>query len=848
MAASSYSSLTTLRVITQRLTVTPPWQLPHIVPYLASTIPSCAKVLQNPSSPGQTNDGSEIAVVIHKFKTRISTLLAEKSPQAQWAAVVLIKSTVESGGLEVLRASGAWIRGLLGILQRPDLAITKQLSIITLTRIFLLSQDHQSIVREITTPSLTPFITSCLNILKARPSNGEKRKAKGHYSLPHTVIQALCELIPKHPSLFRPFVAQIRLLVQPLIAVTQSDPGMPREKSLSINIASIAEHSRKLFVLLHNCAPKKLSGDEWTRSVQDVINYSHRTADLVFRAVTEDWEPSTTRIQSDSIATRVFSETISDMKSDDLGIPGWRGIYAGMERLDGLLRTIQTFLTCSTPSNVNLPISSILDVVTRILSVKAPLAENGNATRGGLRVNSEIGRDEREGLFFSLPNIHVLALGVLSTLISRLGYISASFCQGALTQALWLFESEFANSDVRKMTYELIAEILALVGLSLSKSTAPLVSKCAQKCCEDLMSPMRNSCRLLDSTQPSRKPAANIAATLTADSYIKSPTTAAEDLAMPNSIQLSASKLLPFLLTHIPRGFFAFGMRAEIDRVAILTRNKKAMLASVHNPPSKPKSGPEMSSSLIFLAREFPDSLEVDALMRPRLPVLQCRRDDEDGECDTYGEVMLRGENCTSGRESENLAHQAHAIQVEKDSLLSEQIKIPTEISERNVEHDVAAESAFGRLPSPISRGQEYQRNASPTKHYLNESVSNTKYSNKVNRGKTPQPNTDFQRPKRPRLQLDEAASKNTTMAALGNYYVRQTEGRSFEVQQSSSHNPARIEEEEIESDDGEIPLIDTGMDTDEEIERDDSEIPLIGRGMDTGEDENEGGDQVHES
>lgn len=826
MAASSYSSLTTLRVITQRLTATPSWQLPHIVPYLASTIPSCAKELQNLPILGHTKDGSEIAVVIHKFKTRISTLLAEKSPQAKWSAVVLIKATVETGGLEVLRASGAWIRGLLGILQRPELAITKELSIITLTRIFLLSQDHQSIVREIITPSLTPFITSCLNILKARPSSGEKRKVKGHYSLPHTVIQALCELLPRYPSLFRPFVAQMRQLVLPLIAATHSDLGMSREKSLGINTSSsIAEHSRKLFVLLNVCAPKKLSGDEWTRSVQDIIKSSHRTADLVFRAVMEDWEPSSTRIRSDSITTRVFSEIICDMESDDLGLPGWRGIYAGMERLDGLLRTIQTFLTSSTPSNVNLPISSILDVVTRVLSVKATLAENGHAARGGLRVNSEIGRDEREGLLLSLPNVHVLALGILSTLISRLGYVSASFCQGALIQALWLVENDFANSDIRKMTYELTAEILALVGLSLSKSTAPLVSKCAEKCCEDLMSQMGSSCGLLDSTQSSRKFAANGAATLTADSYIKSPTTATEDLAVLNSIQLSASKLLPFLLTHVPRDFFAFGMRAEIDRVAILTRNKKAMLASVLNPPSKPKSGPEMSSSLIFLAREFPDTLEVDALLRPRLPVLQRRRDDEDGEFDTDGVGMLGGEDGTSGRGSENLAYKAHAIQVEKDSLSSEQRKIPSEISERNVEHDVAAESAFGRLPSPISRGQEYQRNAPPTKHYLNESISNTKYSKEVNHGTTPQPDTDFQQPKRSRLQPDEAAITNTTMAALGNYSVRQTERRSFEAKQPSSHNPARIEEEDIESDDSEIPLIDTGMDTDEDEIEDNDQV-----------------------
>lgn len=816
MSSSSSSSLTTLRVITQRLTATPSWQLPHIVPYLASIIPSCAKVLQKQPNVGQTNDGSETAVVIHKFKTRISTLLAAKTPHARWAAVVLIKATVETGGSEVLRASGAWIRGLLGILQRPDPAITKELSIITLTRIFLLSQDHHSILREITTPSVTPFITSCLNILKARPSAGEQRKGKGHYSLPLTVIQALCELIPNHPSLFRPFVAQIRLLVQPLIAPTQSGLGMSRENGLSTTTLSTAEHSRKLFVLLNVCAPKNASGDEWTRSVQNVINSSHQTADLVFRAVMEDWEPSSTRLQSDSIATRVFSETVSD-KESDLGLPGWRGIYAGMERLDGLLRTIQTFLKISTPSNVNLPINSILDLVTRVLCVIAPLAENGNGASRGLRVNPQTDRDEREGLFVSLPNVHVLALGVLSTLISRLGYISASFCQDALTQALWLFESECSSSDLRKMTYELTAEIMALFGPSLSKSIAPLLSKCAKKCCEDLMSPMIISCGLLDSSQPSRKLPIHGVAPLNADSYFRSPTTRTEGLAVPSSILLSASELLPFLLTHLSRDFFSFGMRAEIDRVAILTRNKKAMLASVLSPPLKPKSGPEMSSGLIFLAREFPDSLEVDALIRPRLPVLQRRRDNEDGEFNAYEEGMSREMDFSSGREAEHLAHQAHAIQVEKGSLLSEQIHIPAEISELNVGHTVSPETPSGRLPSPISKGQKNQRRVPSTKHYLDESVSNTKYSNKVNHGTAPQPDTDFERPKRPRLESDKTASTITAKAALSTYPVGPTGGRSFEAQKPSSHNPARIEEEEVESDDSEIPLIDTGMDTDED-------------------------------
>lgn len=820
MASSASHSLITLRVITQRLTATPTRQLPHVVPYLASDILSCQKLLQNIPSNGSAKDGSEAAVVAHKFKTQISTLLLGKSPQAKWAAVVLIKATVEVGGWEVLRTSGGWVRGLIGILLRPDPEVTKELCIITLTRIFLLTEDHHSLIREITTPTLPTFIASCLNILKARPSAAERRKPCGHRSLPLTVIQALCELLPNHPTLFRPFVAETHLLVMPLIAPTQTSLGGPREGNLCATTASISEHSRKLFVLLNFSASHKNSGEEWTKSLLAVISSLHRTADLVFRAIIEDWEPSSTRLPSDVNTVKVFSETVNDMEQDHLGLPGWRGIHAGMERLDGILQTMQIFLTTATPSPVNLPIGTILDAVTRALSVIPPSVESGNRFAIGLRVNTEIGRNERESLFTALPRVHISALGVLSTLISRLGYNSAALCHGTLTQVLWVFENEIASPDIRRTTYELSAKILASVGLSLPKSLAPLISRCVKKCCEDLLSQTGSSLSgAFSPTEPSQKLFARGTPLMNADLYFNSSMTRPRSLNLINEVQISAAKLLPFTLTHVPRGFFSQNLRAQIDRTAILTQNKEAMFAAVLNPLLKRRSPREISSIMPILARQFPNSLEVEALIRPRMPVLQPRTDEGDARSDVDDEE-IRENDSSRWREDnvEDLNSQA-GVRVEGHFLSPKQVNPLTKSVELGPHNPLVAEILSTEIPTPTSRGLGNKRPAPSMNLYDDNSISQNvaKESSSFENASLLLPDADLGPNKRARLEANNTDTVDRTAGYLDTFASEDSEGKSAAVGQPFLYTSTVTAEEEIDSDDGEIPRIDTGIDTDED-------------------------------
>lgn len=116
----SQSASTLLRVVTQRLSSTPFKQLPHISPYLATIIAQHGNLLAASTKEGQVAGETESVVVVHKLRTQLSALLQDKNPEARYAAVILIKSTVEVGGWKTLQGVGAWVRGLIGILGVSD--------------------------------------------------------------------------------------------------------------------------------------------------------------------------------------------------------------------------------------------------------------------------------------------------------------------------------------------------------------------------------------------------------------------------------------------------------------------------------------------------------------------------------------------------------------------------------------------------------------------------------------------------------------------------------------------------------------------------------------------------------
>ena len=506
-------------------------------------------------------------------------------------------------------------------MQRPDPPSTKKLCIITLTRIFLLTHEDQTLVREITTPSLPGFITACLNLTEAPISTKTSQGPRVQGSLLFVVLQSLTELIALHPTLFRPFVEKKKLqnLLFPLIAPTLSN--FEPKDSIEAILGPVSKEARHLFVLLHVCFPKNTAGEEWARQLHTISVSTHRTADRVFRALIEDWRPSTEKLDLEHSMPE--SEVVCDQKPEPLALPSWTGIYAGVERLDGLLHTVQAFLASSTSTSVVLPVSTIMALIDRVLSVFPPSKGKGT------QIRPEIGRDEREGLWAGLPRLHVSAMEVLSLMITRLGVSFGAMAHGVLEQSFWVLESEGCHTNVRRTAYQIISKIFEVFGPSLPKPCAISLSRCVKMCCEDLLT--QNETPKQDGGPPnSKKFFTRAASSSNANSYLQFSDTGNTELRIPADVLAAARKLLPLTLTSLPNGFLSFSLRCLIDRTAILSNNKEAMLGSVMNPAEKQKGGNRSGSILPMLVRAYPEACEVEALLRPQMPILRSKRRDEE--------------------------------------------------------------------------------------------------------------------------------------------------------------------------------------------------------------------------
>ena len=479
---------------------------------------------------------------------------------------------------------------------------------ITLTRIFLLTHDHQSLVREITTPALAGFIASCINLAEGTETQD---------SLRLIILEGLCELIGLHPTLFRPCLGRLQTLTLLLIAYTPSEASL--EYDLNPVSTPVAESARRLFVLLHVCSPKNTAGDQWTRSFESTLTTAQRTADKVFRAVVEDRKVSPGISAAENID--VFHGMMDDHGLGTLNLPSWTGIYAGIERLDGLLRTLQAFIATKTSVSVVLPLSSMMELVDRVLSACRPTKDS--------RIRPEVGRDQRDGLAAGLPQLHLSTIDLLSVVVLRMGSASAALVHHALEHIFWVLDDENDVEEIRLAAYRILAYVLTKFGPSLPTSLAKPIARCLVLACEDIMPLQENLAQGGEASTMNEKQSGHEASTINADSYLKRKEAQRTVSSAPSVVQAAARELIPLALARLPYGFLSEVVRIQIDSTSIVMNYREAMLASVLRTGTN-KHGQRANSSILpFLARAHPGDLGVEALLRPQLPLLQSERNEQ---------------------------------------------------------------------------------------------------------------------------------------------------------------------------------------------------------------------------
>ncbi|KAI4176113.1 MAG: hypothetical protein LQ346_007947 [Caloplaca aetnensis] len=482
-------------------------------------------------------------------------------------------------------------------------------------------------------PSLPSFITTCVRLSKDINDVASARLGV-HDSLLSTILWAFGKLIPQHPRTFKPFLDQIRALVLPLTAPTPSNLSLDRhaaQDSFKTCSEILAQRARYIFVLVNTRALKSSSSQEWEGSLSHMISAAHQTADRVFRGVSEDWNSdSWNNFLKASVDSSL--EGICQTSDGESEWPGWTGIHAGLERLNGHLSTIYMYLSSPTPTPVAVPVFKLVGLIDRMLSVLPPSGRGTkDAASKGTQTRPEISRDEREAVWTWLPSIHVSVIQILQQLVIRLGEGSMSLHQQLLSLTIWTFEHERVHVDIRKAVYRILPQLIARSKPGLHRSIASALSACLHVCCDDLLPPRAGTNSAQDNAASTDMALNNDSAN--AEAYLKKNDSTPTCSGTLSDLQELAAKLLCAALEDLPSGFLSSPLRSKIDQTAVLTQNMRLLQSSVLNPPSKP--GRKMQSSVMpLLARQFPQSPCTEALLRPRMPLVQLKTDDDPQESD----------------------------------------------------------------------------------------------------------------------------------------------------------------------------------------------------------------------
>ncbi|KAI4243726.1 MAG: hypothetical protein L6R40_003339 [Gallowayella cf. fulva] len=407
----------------------------------------------------------------------------------------------------------------------------------------------------------------------------------------------------------------MRALVLPLIAPTPSSLSVDETpvKRRGVICSEITAHrARHVFALLSGCAAKNNQGHEWSQCLSTIIERTHQTADHVFRALLEDWEHLS--------LVRDRRTNDSALIDHELELPGWRGTYAGLERLNGLLLTVQVHLTLPTASTADTPIGKLVDLIDRMLSALPPPDDYSFGESRGTRTNPEIGRDEPEMLWLWLPQIHLTTLQILEQLIVRLGEDAMALHHRLLSHVLWTFEHEHSHVGIREVVYRVVASMLAYCGPGLPPAIASSLVHCLNRSCKELVT-IQEGLNDNDGDKTISKPIPSKGST-NADTYVPGTSFSSVTTQAPSEAQRMAEKMLCAALAYLPTGILSYSVRRKIDQTAILAQSKPLLQASVLCPPSR-RRGMQHASLMPFLARQFPQDQGTEALLRPRMPPVQ---------------------------------------------------------------------------------------------------------------------------------------------------------------------------------------------------------------------------------
>ncbi|KAK9767290.1 hypothetical protein K7432_003021 [Basidiobolus ranarum] len=331
------------------------------VPYVLETI-AYHGLLRN-----ERNEDLDEA--IHKWETRIKSLLQSKIASARWAAVSFIKISMENDEIysqDVIH----WVSTLLSSITKPEPTPVLENIVDTLWGLFQRTAHKPEFQREVTTAFL-PRFNGCLIGLS------ENREL-----LP-CIFRTLRTSVETFPSIFRPSIDKTQnLCLRYLDGSVDSQSAIV--KSAGACIAS-----------LHNASGKTNSVDAWRATNVRLIGSIHHALDMLFDSVEEDYQ------KKDNMLSFDLPEPPSDY------IKRFPILF---NRVKALLCSLGASLSCKAERPVSIPVSSLVDLLCRIYNVSDSSV-----------ISEDKERSEFLALMAGIPSLHVSANSTLEGLITAVG-------------------------------------------------------------------------------------------------------------------------------------------------------------------------------------------------------------------------------------------------------------------------------------------------------------------------------------------------------------------------------------------------------------------------------------------
>lgn len=491
------------------------------------------------------------------------------------------------------------------------------MALITLTRIFLLTHGQPTLIREVTTPHLSPFITTCLHVITRHTQESTSKVVDYQSPFLEIVLQCFIRLLPNHPASFRPFNTQIRRVLGSLLAPGPGVLQRGSELNPTLPTQKISRLSRQLHALLPLCAPKNGATEEWKSYLRLILKHIDRTANIAFRAIRET-QPQSNHVYA---ANNDMAEDPGDSISDDLLLPGWQGLSAGIERISGLLSLLAAYLSTKGNFPYQIPIKPIHEMAERMLSITRPAATTSTSQEYN---NRQISREERDALYMMIPKVHIATIELISVIIHRSSLVSTSFSEDLLEQITWMIRRSTSTTRLRIAVYKIVEQIVQLIGPSMTIVKMASIDHILRLACKDLNPQFQK-------IKPAKTNGTGQSIQHNADSFIAGSKTSNRKYIAPKLLRDQATQLLTTSTLRIPAVALAH-VRLQLDGTAALLQDEKLHLASILNPQVGLKH--QNTNMVPFLAAVGSQSPFMEALLHRRMAALVNQKTSQVPEAD----------------------------------------------------------------------------------------------------------------------------------------------------------------------------------------------------------------------